>query len=167
MSRSAARSSIQTYLEGNVDGVTTVCKSYRETLDGDAWKNGQNPWGAVIVIALPTANETRLTIGGDHAGTKRIERVVALHIYLKFYGDAGAGVDRMEAAEDAMDSVINTLEAKLRADRRLGDAPNTSGNIWSIDDAIAHTVGEPFKRAQIIEVWGAVTFTITEMLDPA
>lgn len=161
MSRETARAAIVNYCDGRVPGITTWCRTHRETLSGNQLVDEGQRFGAIAIVNLPSKREYRIALGGEHYGVKRIDRDVEVELMFRYTaGDADVGQDRFEAAENALDDIVDNLEAWLRADRTLDTL-----DVWSIDDRLDHTVGAPGLNGDLIDIIAQVRFTITEMID--
>lgn len=157
MSRGTARAGTAAWLgSGQVAGLNAVYTSFPKRLDGQAFTAGQPPGtasGAVAVVFIAGEVESRLAIGGEHGGWKRIDYTIQVHIFHR------STEPDAQAAMDSFDGVVEALKVRLRADRTMG------GVFWQEGELrLSGEYGEPQLLAQTTETWGQITFEATEMV---
>lgn len=118
--RAAARTAVKTWLEaGNIQYLDAIFTAPPLRLDFN--KYGTAPHNCQIVVFIDEEGELRLALGGEHSGKKRIDYTVSLEIYFR------STEPDTEAALAAFDELVDAIKARLRADRRLGQAESV---VW-------------------------------------
>ena len=119
-----------------------------------------------IVVFIDDQGEMRMSLGGANSGKKRIDYMIALEIYYR------CTLPDPETAQDVFDDLVDAINARLRADRRLGvsDSLNSESVIWQAgeggygiqidfkDPADGNIGGEP------IEHYARMRFEVTQWI---
>ena len=160
MSRATVRAAIADFLAPPaVAGLNKVFTSTPKRIEGTWFRYGQpagTQSGAVAVINLVSEREERIALGGEHSGKKWVHYEVSLDVY-------SHSVQKLsENAMTDFDSVIDTIKARLRADRRLG---NDTVIFESGERSLDGEYGEPrVLNDGATEIWGSIRFEVSEVI---
>lgn len=110
------------------------------------------------VIYIVDEYETRLAIGGDHSGWKRVDYTVILQIFcLSFHREA-------QLAMNDFDIVVDNIKERLRSSHNFGDE---SGRlVWQgAEPVIQGRYGEPnTEKDGVVEMFAEIQFPVTQMI---
>lgn len=163
MSRATVRAAISSWLTGAVSGINTVYSAFPAVMPGQAFF-GSGPGvssGAVAVVHIQSESETRVAFGGPTSGKKRVDYIVELHVFFRSITPAGLNSDQAVDAADALDTIIDALKARIRADRTAG-----SPDVWQWGEGqLSGQYGEPAMTGDgSVELWASITTQATEWL---
>lgn len=156
MSRATARTAIKERFSGQVDGIKTVHKSFRRILKANEFIDTGRQSGAVLVPFIVRERETRIAVGGEHDGMKRVDYTVQLQLFFK------SVKQDWEEAMDDLDAIVEALKARIRSDRTLA-----SSDVWQFGEGtegLAVEYGEPVLNGNAMDCWAQVTCILTEMI---
>lgn len=160
MSRATVRSAVVNYFAPPaVTGLNKIFSSMPKRVEGTWFRYGQPAGtrsGSVGIVLINSESEERIAIGGEYSGKKMVRYEVELQVYQH---------SLHQHAEDAMadfDTTIDSLKARLRANRRLNDYPII---FEAGEQYLDGEYGEPKVMADgSTEIWGAVRFEVSEVL---
>lgn len=124
MGRATVRAQIASYFApANVAGLSQIYRSRPNRIDPRVYNlSAGGGSGAVMVIHIPSADETRLTLGPPTAAQKFDKHDISIEVLFQ-----SVKVDA-QAANDDLDALIDAFKVRFRADRTLG---STNGvPIW-------------------------------------
>lgn len=153
MSRSSVRRATGEWFTGTVEGLVTVYTAFPTQIPAAAF--GPGPHGAVAVVRIAADSERRIAYGGEHDGRKETTHTVELQIFHRSVSGDG------EAATDHLDTLLDSLRDRIRADRRFADA-----SIFQAGEGqtpITGTYGEPKLNGSVIEQWCSLRFPVQEI----
>lgn len=157
--RSSVRSTLATYLAtGSIYGVNQVFTSFPKVENlNTGGVAGQSSFAALVVFIMDET-DSRIAVGGATGGWKRVDYTVSVQILHQSYEREG------EAAMDHFDLVVDSLKARLRADRQFGDPTGTL--VWQgANPRIFATYAEPeVSDMGVIKTWCALQFPVTQMI---
>lgn len=164
MSRATVRSTLAAWIAPpNVTGIYTVYASAPGPVPTTGW-TGNPPVpgvvnGCVAILRIDTDDETRTALGGPTSGIKCIKYQVEIHLYLRHTnGDA-------INAQAALDTAVENLKIRLRADRRLGTAGGYAPDIWeAAEKNTGYRQGDPGVSGNVVDIWAMVPLEITEYI---
>jgi len=160
MSRAQVRSQLSTFLSGgNITDLNQVFTSFPNRIDFQKDAIAGQKSRAVAVIFIENEIETRLALGGEHSGVKRIDYNVAVQVFHHSMWDDGTKV------MDDFDVTLDGIKDLLRSDHRFGDTTGTL--IWQgAEPAIDVSYGVPKKiNGAATETWAAIRFTVTQIFN--
>jgi hypothetical protein len=110
---------------------------------------------SAVVVFIANETETRLAIGGDHNGWKRVDYTVVLQVYTH---------SLQRNAEDVMDDfdeLIDNIKTRLRSDHNFGDP--TGNLVWQgAEPVINARYGEVSTTNEgASEVFAEIEFLVT------
>ncbi len=176
MSRASVRAAAALYLGGRPqptrptmyrDSAVTLLGTLwsakaREVDDDDYWPMNGQISGAVAFVHLVESIEQRDSFGGGGdgntppAGLKKIEYRFYLEAFFKSKQQRG------ENAQADYDTFLDSLVARMRADRTWGTGGQTYDTIWAAGENIQIATGEPDWSEQRFYAETAIMTTITE-----
>ena len=113
---------------------------------------------SAAVIFIVDEYETRLAIGGDHSGWKRIDYTVILQIFcVSFHREA-------QLAMNDFDIIVDNIKDRLRSSHNFGDE---SGRlVWQgAEPVIQGRYGEPnTEKDGVVEMFAEIQFPVTQMI---
>lgn len=134
----------------------------REAADDDFWPTAGQSSGAVATVHIVTSTEKRESFGGGGdgnippAGQKRIDYQCYLECYFK------SRQQRTEEATGDFDAFLDSLVARMRADRTWGTGGRTFDQIWQAGEDITISPGDPSLQNGVFFQQTAVITTVTE-----
>lgn len=176
MSASQLRAAITAWLQPPaVPGLTRVYPAFPVFAPGQDWRleEGQGS-GAVGYVHLAQQRERRITIGGEHGGTKQVMWQVALVLVYRHLLPSSvidSGEDTAAGWAGPYDRLIDAVCERLRADRTLGtggavvwQAAEGSGD-GAGDDLVIDSDLPAVNAGQVVQ-FTAITFTAIQMINP-
>lgn len=159
MSRTSIRAQIVSYLQnGTIKDLNQVWATFPKRINFQENATAGQQSRAVAVVFIADEYETRIALGGDTDGWKRVDYTVYIQLFHhSVYNNA----------EDAMvdfDLTVDELKDYLRADHRFG---NPNGDIiWQgAEPEISVEYSEPtMSNGGAVETWAGIKFTVTEMI---
>lgn len=156
MSRATARAAVTAWISPpNVAGLNTVYASWPK-LGLEQMFASTTPGvttGAVAIVGILSSSEERIAIGGATSGWKRVRHTVDLDVWFRSVGTDGV------AAQQAFDTTLDALNARLRADRTLGDA-----TVWqALEGGFTVRQDAPMLNAEVVVIHADVQFLLDEM----
>lgn len=160
MSRAAVRAAITAYFTpASLSLVGAVYAGRPKLIPAQAYNLSQNNGsGAVICVHLPTDVERRVAVGGPTAGEKFNVHDAALEVFF-----SSVKADAVAAQQDS-DTVLDSIVARIRADRTLG-APTV---IWQAGEGttgIRVELAEPDINPQAVTITAVVRFEAWEYVN--
>ena len=160
MSRQTVRNAVAQYFAPpNVPGLNKIYISQPKRITGTDFHGGRPSGdlnGAVGVIYIAAETEERRGIGGEHSGKKWVHYTVQFQVLVN---------SREQLSENSMvffDSIIDAVKDRLRSNRRLDDYPVI------FEAGERELIGEYTDPVLLedgsTEIWGAVTFEVSEFL---
>lgn len=168
MSRATVRAGLRTWLSGQVAGINTVYPALPRVIPAAAFVAGQTGTGdgCVAVLTIVSEQERRGGLGGATSGGKWIDYVVVIQLFYRRtlpqtgqVGETNPDADMAIVAMGSFDALVETLKARIRADRTAG------GAVWQWGEkALSGEYGDPYERGDAIEIWGALRVAVTEWI---
>lgn len=149
-----------------IPGLSTVYRGLPVTIVDTDWAIGiDTGWGAGSYLHINDRAESRVAMGGEHGGIKRVDYQCALVVFFRWrYTDHGPD-NATDGWTDAFDGLIDDLVTRIRADRTFGCG--TSGPIWQVGEGeqdVRVQVDAPHEDSGQVVVWAALEFEVTEMV---
>lgn len=159
MSRTNVRAQIASFLQTATDipDLNQVFTSFPKQINFQANAQAGQRSRAAAVIFIERESETRIALGGDHNGKKRVDYDVVIEVFHH---------SMQSNAEDAMadfDLTIDGIKDRLRSDHRFGD---DSGNIiWQGAEPMLDTeYSEPATSERgVTDTWAIIRFQVTQI----
>ncbi len=162
MSRASVRAGVTAWLTGQVPGINTVYRSFPRNIPASAFVAGQTGarYGAVACVHILSDAEARIAMGGATAGWKRLDYQIEIQLMFRWTGPSTAlAADGGLEASDTFDATVDTLKARIRADRTAG------GTVWQWGERrLTGRYGELVERGDALELWAGIATEVTEML---
>ena len=157
--RKEARATIAGFIAPpSVDGINQVFTSFPKRINFQENSLPSQKSRCAAVVFIESERETRLSVGGAHSGTKRVDYQIAIQLFHH------SNENKPEDAMDDFDNTIDNLKARLRSDHQFGD---TSGVlVWqAAEPAIDTSYGEPLSiNGNSTETWAVIRFEVTQMI---
>ena len=162
MSRATVRTGIMSWLTGQVPGINTVYRTFPRSVPATAFVAGQTGarYGAVASVHILSDAEQRIALGGATNGWKRLDYQIEIQLWFRWTGPVtDVGDDAGIEASDVFDTMVDTLKARIRADRTAG------GTVWQWGEKrLTGRYGELVERGDALELWAGIVVEVTEML---
>lgn len=162
MSRAIVRAGVRAWLTGQVAGINTVYRAIPKVIPANAFVAGQTgaTAGCVAMVHIASDRESRIAMGGEHGGWKRVDYEVDIQLFFRHTAPSVAlGDDAGLVASDELDAIVETLKARIRADRTAG------GTVWQWGEAeLVGRYGELVERGDAVELWAEISTEVTEMI---
>lgn len=161
MSRAIVRAGVRAWLTGQVAGINTVYRAIPRVIPGTAFVQGQigATSGCVAMVHIAGDKESRIAMGGEHGGWKRVDYALDIQLFFRHTTPAGLADDAGLVAADEFDTIVETLKARIRADRTAG------GTVWQWGEAeLVGRYGELVERGDAVELWAEISTEVTEMI---
>lgn len=160
MGRASVRTAIAAWLApANIAGLSTTHPSRPKQIPATDFNLGANGGsGAVLVVHLASDDEVRIAVGGPTSGKKQVTHDCALEVLFQ-----SVKPDAVAAQADH-DALIDSLMARIRADRTFGTAGNP---IWQAGEGpagIKIELAEPVLGAQNLIVNAVVRLDVVEQI---
>lgn len=156
MSRATVRAAVAAWFAPpNVAKLNRVDVAKTRNFKSQTLYSGTDRYGVTAYVRIETVREERITAPAV-AGKKRLDYDVAL-VFL-FRSKARAALDAMSD----LDTFIEALKTRLRADPRLGQADTV---IWQAGQQLLEVItdDEQYDATQQV-TWGALRFDVTEWI---
>ncbi|NUR01368.1 MAG: hypothetical protein HOY79_34035 [Streptomyces sp.] len=144
-------------------GVGVVRRAWPKRDDHADYFNGQEPGartGCQMVVQIPRHSESRVAVGGEHGGMKRLVYEFKLNCFIR---------SLCPHAEDAQDDVYALRDAILehmRADRTLGGAVFQAGeHVGGGMDGIDTVYGQSEMKNELTKSFLEITFAAIEFIN--
>lgn len=152
MSQTTVRAAVVAWFKPpHVDGLARVFTAPPKIVQG-----GHAPGNtAIAIVTVAPGRRTRIAVGGEHSGWKRVDYSVELGIKLQ------SAQRTAEAATDRLDEIVDAAIARLESDRTLG------GTVWRAGEGPVGIIGQrtrPQLIGEIVNLWHDLTFEVTEMV---
>ena len=158
MSRAEVRSQLNTFLvTPPVTGLNQVFTSFPKQINFQDGSTAGQKSRAAAVIFIEYENESRIALGGDTSGKKRIDYGMVLQVF-----HHSMQRDAQDSMDD-FDTTIDNIKDRLRSDHRFG---NPNGNlIWQgAEPEINVQYGEPSSSDRgVTETWASIRFQVTQI----
>jgi hypothetical protein len=167
MSRQQVRSVVQAWFDPTVgspwasadpgppDSLDKCWPSFPKVLDFVTYARSDQPTHVHVVVAFRSQTETRESIGGAHAGWKKVVYSIVLQ------GFAESSWDDAEQAMADLDVVADALTARARADHTFGQ--DSTVIFRAAEDAIRLDFGDPLtNNAGVVEQWFQLGFDVEQ-----
>lgn len=154
-----------------VDILNTLYKAEPIYAPGTAWQLDSGVgFGAMGYLHISDESEARAAFGGATGGIKSITYNVALVLLYRYVITSNNTDDGPDSWTDGLDTLIDNVKARLRADRTLGTGD--SGVVWQAGEGnntsepdIKVTRDLPKLTPNKVEAWQVVEFVVIENIE--
>ena len=159
MSRAQVRSQIATFISAaNISTLNQVFTSFPKQINYQVNATAGQKSRAAAVVFIGNETESRVALGGAHAGWKRIDYTVYLQVFHHSMWN------NSEQAMDDFDTLIDAIKDRLRSDHRFGDENGTI--VWQgAEPEISVDYSEPSTADRgATDTWAGIRFQVTQMI---
>lgn len=168
MSAGTVRAQLLAYLSTpGITGIETWFADEPWFAAGESWKlSANNGWGAVAWPAITDESEDRLTLPAL-TGQKEVTYKVSIVVLFQYVIPAGPA--SADAYSGPLDSVIEAVKARLRADPKAGTGAGLDGVIFQQsqdvgDLHVQRAVPHLAKGGGKVIAWNAIETTVREVI---
>jgi len=164
VSRTTVRNGVAAWLTtASISGVNTVYPGEPAIIPGEAFFTNAvgATSGCVAMILLPqTLREKRISLGGPTSGKKRVDYELNIRLMYRSILSPAAGSDIGIVSAAELDVIIDSIKARIRADR------TAAGTVWQWGEAdLTDAVGDIEYNEAGLTLWGQIVTEVTEWLD--